>query len=257
MTLTERSTWLRMQIMDLCQNSGAGHISSSLSCADILVSLYYSGAMAGSRLYCSKGHIGPALYPILSDLGFFPNSYLDGFGKAGGLIGGHIDRSVPGCEISSGSLGQGFGISVGVALAAKLNRQSGKVFVLLGDGECCEGAIWEAAMLAPTLGLDNLVAIVDNNGLCATGKLDDILCLQPIGRKFENCGWSVVDCDGNDADAMASILCSLHDNGAPHMIVAHTVKGKGVSFMEGNVDWHARTPNTEECMSAKKEIMSR
>ncbi len=263
-TLTSKSNEIRLTILDAIYHSGKGHVGGAFSCTDILVALYYGGVLKydstnpkleqRDRFILSKGHAAIALYAILADLDYFSNSELELFNN-GGMLGEHPDISIPGIEINSGSLGHGLGVGAGMALAAKIDEKKYKIFVLLGDGECNEGSVWEAAMFAAHHNLDNLTGIVDRNGLCIHGSTEEINHLDPLDKKFESFGWCVETMDGHDID---EIVSKVKDNnsGKPKMIIANTVKGKGVSFMENVASWHHGNISDDLYEQAKTELIS-
>lgn len=239
------------------------HVASALSCTDILVSLYFSVARVGpetvdspdrDRVILSKGHASACLYACLAERGFIDVSRLDTFCKDGSALAEHPSRGiVPGVEITTGSLGHGLGVGVGLALAARLRGSSARVFVVLSDGECNEGSIWEAAMWAPRRSLDNLTAIVDFNKLQATGSSTEITELEPLVDKWRAFGWDSVEIDGHDIAQILEVSRPAA-NGRPVAIVAHTVKGRGVSFMEGDLEWHYRFPGSDDLRRALEEV---
>jgi len=263
--LDKRAKELRKVILRTICRGGGGHIPASLSIVEILTVLYSNvlkidpknpGDPDRDRFILSKGHAGVALYAILADRGFFDRAHLDSFGKRGTILGGHPDmHKVPGVEASTGALGHGFPFGVGVALAGKMDKREYSVFVLLGDGECQEGSIWEAALFAPQHKLDNLVAIIDYNKHQAMDKLDEIISLEPMAEKWRSFGWEVREADGHNMDELDSLLKFVpFAPGRPSLILAHTIKGKGVSFMENVPIWHYRLPNEEETKIICKEL---
>jgi len=265
MDLKKKVEELRKAVFKSICNGGGGHIAGSLSIIEILIVLYHKILKVDpqrprdpsrDRFILSKGHAGVALYAILADKGFFPKNELDRFGKKGAILGGHPDmHKVPGIEASTGSLGHGFPFAVGIALAGKLDKKDYRVFVLLGDGECQEGSIWEAAMFAPQQKLDNLIAIVDYNKIQAMDRLDNIVALDPLADKWKAFGWEVKEVDGHDFPALEEIFKKVpFVEGKPSLIIAHTIKGKGISFMQDTPIWHYRLPNAEEMKIACKEL---
>ena len=258
---------LRVDIIQMITEAGSGHPGGSLSAIDALVCLYFGGILRYNasepgwperdRFVLSKGHCSPALYTILARAGFFPHDWLKTFRKFGSRLQGHVDRiRVPGVEASTGSLGQGLSISVGMAIAAKLDGSERRVWCMLGDGESQSGHIWEAAMSAPKFELDNLCAIVDHNQVQQTGRVAEIMDLAPLVEKFRAFRWHAIEVDGHDH---AALLQAMHEavetTGRPTAIVSRTVKGKGVSWMELNPDWHGKAPNAEQAEEAIAEIM--
>lgn len=258
------SNEIRKDIVKMIAKSGSGHPGGSLSAADILTSLYFEvmnidekqPKMSGrDRFVLSKGHAAPVLYAALARKGYFPMVELDSLRKTGAMLQGHPDmKGIPGVEMSTGSLGQGFSVSVGMALAAKLDNDNGRVFVLLGDGELNEGLVWEAAMSAAQYKLTNLTAILDYNGLQIDGKNEDVMGVSPVDAKFESFGWNVVHADGHSIEELVNALNEPASNDKPTMIIAKTVKGKGVSFMKDNAGWHGRAPSAEELVTALSEL---
>lgn len=254
----------RVVFRSICKGEG-GHIPASLSVIEILIVLYHNILNVNSkeaknperdRFILSKGHAGVALYAVLADKGFFPKNYLNRFGKKGSTLGGHPDmHKVPGVEASTGALGHGFPFGVGMALAAKIDKRPYRVFVLVGDGECQEGSIWEAAMFAAHHRLDNLIVIIDYNKIQAMDRLDAIVSLEPLVDKWRAFGWQVREVDGHNMQSLQEVFKSIpFVKDKPSLIVAHTVKGKGVSFMENTPIWHYRLPNPEELKVACKEL---
>ncbi|MCL4078814.1 transketolase [Coriobacteriia bacterium Es71-Z0120] len=260
---------MRCDIIEMLAEAGSGHPGGSLSAADI-VAVLYGAVMRHSaedprdpgrdRFVLSKGHAAPVLYAALAQHGYFGRDHLKTLRKLGSMLQGHPDSTkTPGVEISTGSLGQGLAVSNGMALALRLDgRTEPTVFCLLGDGELQEGEVWEAAMFAPHHGLTNVVAIVDNNGLQIDGACSEVMCLGDIARKFQAFGWEAVECDGHDVAALLDVLGSARARGEaagqPVAVVCRTVKGKGVSFMEGNADWHGKAPSREEADAALAEL---
>lgn len=265
MELEKKVKELRALVFKTICNGGGGHIPASLSLVDILAVLYYRilkvdpknyKAVDRDRFVLSKGHGGVALYAILADLDFFDRKHLETFGKKGAILGGHPDmHKVPGIEASTGTLGHGLSFGCGVALAGKLNKKDYRVFVVIGDGECQEGSIWEAALFAPQKQLDNLTVIVDYNKLQAMDFLDNIIKMDPFVDKWKAFGWKVKEVDGHNMDELFLVFDSLPlEKNKPSLIVAHTTKGKGVSFMENTPIWHYRMPNPQEMKIACCEL---
>ena len=262
---------IRELILTTVSNAGAGHPGGSLSAVEILTSLYFHELRIDptrvdqperDRFILSKGHASSALYATLAERGFISSDLLSTFGKINSILQVHPDmHKVPGVEISTGALGLGLSVGVGMALAAKEDyldkpgKSGVRVYVLLGDGECQEGVVWEAAMAAAHYKLDNLVAIVDYNRVQLYGPVAEIMEVAPLADKWRSFGWAVRETQGHDIGA----LCSCFEEarrikGQPTVIIAHTVKGKGVSFMEGKAAWHGRTPNREELKLALEEV---
>ncbi|MDD6730210.1 MAG: transketolase [Eggerthellaceae bacterium] len=258
---------MRIDIVKMIAEAGSGHPGGSLSCADILTALYFGGVLnhdparpddpARDRFILCKGHAAPALYAALAQAGYFPREELATLRKLGSKLQGHPDMHlVPGVEASTGSLGQGLSIASGIACGLRIDGNPAHVFALLGDGECEEGQVWEAAMFAAHERLGNLVAIVDANGLQIDGPVTDVVQTGTLASKFEAFGWDVSHVDGHDIDALVDLLSRLKGQGGdvPHAVIARTVKGKGVSFMENQVGWHGKAPNGDQLKEALSEL---
>lgn len=256
---------LRRDIVTMIGKAGSGHPGGSLSAVEIIVVLYWKVLRhkpfdpawnERDRFILSKGHAAPVLYATLAECGYFAKSELGTLRKIDSHLQGHADRtSTPGVEMSSGSLGQGLSFAVGAALAGQLDKKSWHVYALLSDGECDEGQTWEAAMSAAMFKIDNLTAIVDNNGIQLSGFNKDIMNIDPLNRKFESFGWHVIEVDGHNINQLLGAFKKARDiRGKPTVIIAHTIKGKGVSFMENNVDFHGKAPNPEQLEQALKEL---
>ena len=251
--------------MKMHARSQSSHVGSALSCVDILVVLYFNVLKLGrngfsrkyrDRLILSKGHAASALYASLAAYHFFPKKFLKGYCVDGGKLPGHVTMNcVPGVEASSGSLGHGLSIGAGMAVAAQAHAHPYRVFVVLGDGECNEGSVWEAAMFAAHHKLDSLTAIIDFNGLQAFGETNSILNLEPLAAKWESFGWAVREVDGHDCEQMAEVLNQVpFEKSKPSVVIARTLKGKGVSFMEGQLAWHYKSPGRDELRKSLKEL---
>jgi transketolase len=264
-SLKEISRVIRKDILNMVMKAGEGHIASAFSFVDILSVLYFHTMNVDpeepaweerDRFILSKGHGCSALYSVLARRGFFSPDDLNTIGERDTIFGGHPDKyKVPGVEVSTGSLGHGLSIGIGMSLAAKRDKKDYNVYVLLGDGECQEGSVWEAAMFAPAYGLDNMIAIVDFNGLQAIGETDDIITLKPFAKKWESFGWAVKEINGHDYNEIMDAMSQFpFSEGKPSVIIANTVKGKGVSFMENQIMWHARATTEEEYKQALMEI---
>ena len=256
---------LRRHIIQMTGKAGSGHPGGSLSAVEIVTALYFNvlrhkpsdpGWPDRDRFILSKGHAAPLLYAVLSECGYFPVTELSTLRQLDSCLQGHADCTVtPGVEMSAGALGQGLSFAVGVALAGRLNSQDYRVSVLLGDGECDEGQVWEAAMAAAHFKVDNLVAIVDNNGLQLDGWNRDIMNLEPFSKKWQAFGWRVIEVDGHDlAQLIGAFDQTRLVKGQPTVIIAHTIKGKGVSFMENNPDFHGKAPDAAQMDKALKEL---
>jgi transketolase len=261
--LALKSIQYRRDLLRIIFHAGAGHTGGSLSCVDILNVLYnrvlrVSPATIGDpqrdRYIQSKGHSVEALYVVLADCGFFPTSDLDGLCRYQSPFVGHPTRKVPGIEMNTGALGHGLSISVGLALAAKLDCASYRVLTLLGDGELAEGSNWEAAMAASHYKLDNLTAVLDHNTLQITGRTRDVCSNEPIDDKFRAFGWTVRHTNGHDLPQLEEVLNCRPESGRPTLVIADTVKGRGVSFMEDVVKWHHGVPADSEFESALAEL---
>jgi len=263
--LEKMAKQLRRHVITMIATAGSGHPGGSLSAADIVTALYFKVMRHDpknpqwpdrDRFVLSKGHAAPILYAALAECGYFPVEELSTLRKLGSRLQGHTDRTLtPGVEMSAGSLGQGLSYGIGMALAGRLDKLNYQVYVLLGDGECDEGQVWEAAMFAPHHGMDNLTAIVDHNDLQLDGRVCDIMGLEPLTDKWRAFNWHVLEINGHDMGEILKALKKAREiKGKPTVIIAHTVKGKGVSFMEGNVDFHGKAPSTQETEQALKEL---
>lgn len=256
---------IRRHVVGMTHRSKASHVGTSLSMADLLAVLY-GGVLrvdpsnlawpGRDRFVLSKGHGCAGLYAVLAERGFFPVARLAEFYQDGTTLAGHVTHSgVPGVEVSTGALGHGLSIACGMALAGRRDPRRFRVFALLSDGECDEGATWEAALLAAHHRLDNLVAIVDYNKIQSLGAVKDVLDLDPLGAKWEAFGWIAREIDGHDVDEIARVLSEIPlRQGRPTCVVAHTIKGKGVSFMENQLLWHYRAPDATEVVRALAEL---
>jgi transketolase len=252
----------------MCVKAGTGHVTSSFSCAELLVGLYYGGILkfdpenpkweGRDRLIISKGQASVILYPILADLGFFPEKELKHFNQEDGMFGVHLQYDVPGVELTVGSLGMGFGVAAGMALAAKLNKQRHMVVTLLGDGECYEGSIWETAMFAGYNRLNNLFAIVDRNWMCATEFTEDTIELNPLDEKFLSFGWDVLNIDGHSFEEILQAFDGFRSKKStrPLVIIADTIKGKGSECLCWEPLWHGIAPKDEDAIIAKEQLRS-
>lgn len=263
--LAEKARRIRINALKAIHAAKSGHPGGSLSSADILATLYFgelnidpkNPKMADrDKFVLSKGHAVPALYAALGERGFYEVNEMMTLRQVGSKFQGHPNMSkVPGIEMSTGSLGQGFSAAVGMAIAGKIDKNPGRVYVLTGDGELQEGIVWEAAMQAAHRKLDNLVAIVDLNGLQIDGKVSDVKCVCPVDEKFRSFGWNVINVDGHNFEELTTIFDEAKKcGGVPTAIIAHTHKGKGVSFMEDNAGWHGKAPSDEELAAAIKEL---
>ena len=259
------ATKVRMGIIEGVYNAKSGHPGGSLSVADTLTYLYFAKMNVDpdnplmperDRLVLSKGHTAPALYSVLAQRGFFPAQELKTLRHIGSKLQGHpVYKKVPGVDMSTGSLGQGISAACGMALSGKLSEEYYKVYAILGDGEIEEGQVWEAAMFAAHYQLDNLVAIVDNNGLQIDGRIKDVMSPYPIDEKFRSFGWHVITIDGHDFNQIEKAFNEAENvSGQPTVIIQKSIKGKGVSFMEDQVSWHGTAPNEEQYNQAMTEL---
>lgn len=263
MQYEKKAKELRAEILKMLHAAQSGHPGGSLSCVEMLMALYYEVMKVDpknpddpdrDRFVMSKGHGCPALYAVLADLGFFPKEETLTLRKLGSRLQGHPDcTKTPGIDMNTGSLGQGASLAMGLALAAKHGRKDYKVYAILGDGECQEGLVWEAAMAAAHYKLDNLTFMLDNNGLQIDGSNDEVMGLGNIMKKFDAFGFECFEVDGHDIDAIVEAL-KAPVTGKPKFILCHTVKGKGVSFMENQVGWHGIAVKTEDFERAMKEL---
>jgi len=268
-----RAARIRVAILKMLTAAGSGHPGGSLSASDILATLFFAPVLEfqateldwpeRDRFILSKGHAAPVLYATLAELGLIPAEELATLRQLGSRLQGHPDaRRLPGVEVSTGSLGQGLSISAGLALGLRLNFELGakvrlpRVFTVLGDGELQEGQVWEAAQFAAKYQLGNLIAIVDRNMLQIDGATEEVMALGDVAAKFASFGWDAVDVDGHDVEALYEVLTREPTPDKPRMIVAHTHKGEGVSFMRDQVGWHGKAPTEEECARACAEIGS-
>jgi transketolase len=262
--LQEKAKAVRRLIIQMLARAGSGHPGGSLSAADLITALFFAALRNNpkepdwegrDRFHMSKGHCCPLWYAVLAESGYFPKEKLLTLRQLGSMLQGHPDRRTPGVEVASGSLGQGLSVALGMSLAAKIDKKDYRVYVLLGDGETQEGNIWEAAMAASHYKCDNLCAILDYNGFQIDGSTKDIMNLEPMAAKWQAFGWHTVEISGHD---MSQILAAYKEagtiKGRPTIIIAHTTKGKGVSFMENVVDFHGRAPTKEEAIKALKEL---
>ena len=264
--LAEKARRIRINALKAINAAKSGHPGGSLSSADILATLYFGELNINpknpkmvdrDKFVLSKGHAVPALYAALGERDFYEVSEMMTLRQVGSKFQGHPNmRKVPGIEMSTGSLGQGFSAAVGMAVAGKIDKNPGRVYVLTGDGELQEGIVWEAAMQAAHRKLDNLVAIVDLNGLQIDGKVSDVKCVCPIDEKFKSFGWNVINVDGHNFEELTTAFKEAKSSkGVPTAIIAHTHKGKGVSFMEDNAGWHGKAPSQEECDKFVAELL--
>ncbi len=250
----------RINILKMVHNAKSGHIGGSLSSCDVLTVLFnkcmnVSTRVDRDRFVLSKGHVSPLYYSVLSQVGMIDKEELMTFRKLGSRLQGHPCLKCPGVEVATGSLGQGLAIACGKAIALKLDKNNANVFVLMGDGELQEGSVWEAFMGAPLRGLDNLVAIIDRNGLQIDGSTEKIKPLDDLGAKLKAFNWNVIEIDGHNIQEIYDAIENAKKSNKPTAIIANTIKGKGVSFMENNAGWHGKAPSDEEYNIAIKELM--
>lgn len=262
-----RAERIRKIILEIIFNAKGGHTGGSLSSADILTILYFNSMHVDpenpkmpdrDRFIMSKGHSAESLYSVLYERGFIDKSLLDSYGKFNSALAGHPTIKVPGVELNSGSLGHGLSVGVGMAVAAKLDKAPFRVFVLMGDGELGEGSVYEAAMSASHYKLDNLVAIIDRNKLQISGNTETVMSLEPLKLRWESLGWEVFETDGHDFEELTETFRKIPSvQNKPHLVIANTIKGKGVSFLENKAKWHHGVPNKEQYDLAIAEINKR
>lgn len=256
---------MRKKLFAAIYHAGGGHFGGTLSIMEILAVLYNDTMRIDpqnpnwkkrDRMVLAKGHAGPALYVILADKAFFPEEWMNTLDTGGGHLPKHVDRlKVPGIDYSSGSLGQGLSVAAGMAAASKMDELSSDIYVILGDGECDEGQIWEAALLASKYELDNLIVFLDRNHCQIDGYTDEVLPLEPLKRKWEDFGWNVLEINGHDTDQIERAVAKAKENrGKPTIIIAETVKGKGVSFMENQYLWHSGSITKEQFQQGMKDL---
>lgn len=265
--LAERARFIRLETLRLSRIAGAGHYSGTFSCAELLAALYYGRLRIDpqrpdwperDRFVLSKGHAAIGLYPVLADLGYFDPADLKTYTRLGSSYGDHPDmRKVRGADFSSGSLGHGLSIGVGMALGGRMAGHDFRTYVMVGDGELAEGQIWEAAMAAGHFHLDRLVCIVDRNQLCIDGRTEDIMAVEPLEDRFAAFGWAVQRIDGHDLAAILAAFDRIDgEAGRPHVIIADTVKGKGVTRMELDLDWHVGNLGPADYDAVVAELMA-
>ncbi len=262
--LQDKAKHIRRSIVEMVAKANSGHPGGSLSATDLVTALYFAVMEHDSqkphwpdrdRFHMSKGHCCPLWYSVLAEAGYFPKEKLFTLRKFGSILQGHPDRRTPGVEVASGSLGQGLSVALGMSLAAKVDKKSYRVYCLMGDGETQEGNIWEAAMAVSHYGCDNLCAILDNNGFQIDGKVSAIMNIEPVADKWKAFGWQAIEIDGHDMpQILAAFQQARETKGKPSIIIARTIKGKGVSFMENVGDFHGRAPTKEETEIALKEL---
>jgi transketolase len=262
--LSDRARFIRTETIRLIQIAKSGHYTSVFSAAEILATLYYHTMKISrdpkwpdrDRLILSKGHVAVGVYPILADLGYFPKEWLDNYARIGSALGDHPDmRKVPGIDFSSGSLGHGLSVAIGMALGLRLRKSPGRVFVLMGDGEQNEGQIWEAAQSGSQYRLGNVVGIIDRNEMQFDGLTEEVMGIEPLAEKWRSFGWQVHSCDGNSIHELVRTFDSLPVNSdRPQLVIAKTIKGKGLSFMENARVWHLGHLSGADAEAAIKEL---
>ncbi|MBQ7353280.1 MAG: transketolase [Clostridia bacterium] len=263
--LQKIATEIRLGIVEAVFNAKSGHPGGALSSADILTYLYFREMNVSAdkandenrdRFVLSKGHSCPAYYSVLAEKGYFSKDELKSFRHTGAMLQGHPDmKGINGVDMSSGSLGQGFSVACGMALGAKIDKKDYRIYALLGDGESQEGQVWEAITFAAHYNLDNLCLIIDNNGLQIDGKVKDVMNIMPYASKLKAFGWNVISCDGHNFEEIKNAFDKARQTkGKPTAIIAQTVKGKGVSFMENQASWHGKAPNEEQYNIAVREL---
>ena len=259
---------LRKKTVDVIMGAGTGHIGGDMSVMDILVMLYFKHMNISpenqddpgrDRFVLSKGHSVESYYTVLSEKGFFDyETYRNTFSRYGSEFIGHPHNTLPGVEMNSGSLGHGLPVSVGMALAGKMDKASYRVYTVMGDGELAEGSVWEGAMAAGHYKLDNLCAVVDRNGLQISGPTEDVMSHEPLAQRFAAFGWHVIECDGNDMDSLDAAFTEAEGTkGKPSVVIAHTVKGRGSSVMENKAPWQHKVPTAEEYAQIQSDLEAR
>lgn len=263
LALQQKALSIRKDVMNLVYQAKTGHTGSDLSCADLLVALYYDVMAVDpanpnradrDQYIQSKGHAAEVLWAVLADRGFIDKTELDSFSQFGSPLIGHPNNKVAGVEMNTGSLGHGLPVSVGIALAGKMDGKAFHTYTLMGDGELAEGSVWEGAMAAAHYHLDNLTAIIDRNSLQITGASEGVMGLEPLNEKWQAFGWEVHEIDGNNMEEIVSTLKTPNQPGKPKLVIAHTIKGKGVSFAENQAGWHHKVPTNQELASALEQL---
>lgn len=263
LALQQKALSIRKDVMNLVYQAKTGHTGSDLSCADLLVALYYDVMAVDpanpnradrDQYIQSKGHAVEVLWAVLADRGFIDKTELASFSQFGSPLIGHPNNKVAGVEMNTGSLGHGLPVSVGIALAGKMDGKAFHTYTLMGDGELAEGSVWEGAMAAAHYHLDNLTAIIDRNSLQITGASEGVMGLEPLNEKWQAFGWEVHEIDGNNMEEIVSTLKTPNQPGKPKLVIAHTIKGKGVSFAENQAGWHHKVPTDQELASALEQL---
>ncbi|MFC1988636.1 transketolase [Chloroflexota bacterium] len=267
--LNKKAKWVRQEVLEMCSRAGEGRVASAFSCTEILLALFHGGILRfdiknlqweeRDRFIMSKSPGVVGLYPILSNLGFFPDIELERFCQNGSLLGpygGNVPGDIPGVEAVWGSLGHGLGVGAGLALAARMDKKDYMTVVILGDGECYEGAIWEAAMFAGHHELNNLVSVVDRNGICTIDFTENCIRLDPFESKWQAFGWDVITIDGHSFDEIFAAFKGFRTRKSPRplVVIANTVKGKGISLLENNPMGHTIIPTEEQLLTAREEL---
>lgn len=263
LALQQKALSIRKDVMNLVYQAKTGHTGSDLSCADLLVALYYDVMAVDpanpnradrDQYIQSKGHAAEVLWAVLADRGFIDKTELASFSQFGSPLIGHPNNKVAGVEMNTGSLGHGLPVSVGIALAGKMDGKAFHTYTLMGDGELAEGSVWEGAMAAAHYHLDNLTAIIDRNSLQITGASEEVMGIEPLNEKWQAFGWEVHEIDGNNMEEIVSTLKTPNQPGKPKLVIAHTIKGKGVSFAENQAGWHHKVPTDQELASALEQL---
>ena len=249
-TLERTAALRRADAVTMITRAHTGHTGGCMSCLDMLTNLFYREMRKEDHFLLSKGHSVEGYWAILADKGFFPKSELKTFSAAGSLLIGHPNNKVNGVEMSTGALGHGLPVGVGMAIGERRQGTASRVFVVMGDGEQAEGSVWEAAMAGANYKLDNLYAIIDRNGLQISGSTEDVMALEDFAAKWRAFGWEVSEIDGNSQQEICDYFDSVKNNGKPHCIIMHTIKGKGLPFAENKADWHHHVPTEEQLKEA-------
>ena len=244
----------RADAVTMITRAKTGHTGGAMSCLDVLTCLFYEVMAEKDHFLLSKGHSVEGYWAILADKGFFPKEMLRTFSEAGSPLIGHPNNKVPGVEMSTGALGHGLPVGVGMAIGERRQGHDSRVFVVMGDGEQAEGSVWEAAMAGANYKLDNLFAIIDRNGLQISGNTENVMALEDFAAKWSSFGWEVTELDGNDMQALCDYFHNVRNNGKPHCLIMHTVKGKGLPFAENKAEWHHHVPSEEQLAQAYEAL---
>lgn len=253
-TLQQIANQRRADAVTMIARAGTGHTGGAMSCLDALTCLFYHVMNRNDHFLLSKGHSVEGYWAILADRGYFPREALKTFSCAGSPLIGHPNNKVPGVEMSTGALGHGLPIGVGMAIGERRQGHESRVFVVMGDGEQAEGSVWEAAMAGANYGLDNLFALIDRNGLQISGSTEDVMALENFAAKWAAFGWEVTEVDGNDMQALCDYFDHVQNHGKPHCLIMHTVKGKGLPFAENRAEWHHHVPSAEQVLEAYRAL---